>query len=98
MIKQASLANFVVVVHISREMGSMVAHLRLSSAYRSSSDCLEKPAAVEPPDLPPLDIDDLPSKAHDSAPPSVNDQVSVDFRRDGKPRIPSPDKNYPTLG
>ena len=60
-------------------MCSMVTPLHLSSAYRSSSDSMEKPAAVEPPDLPPLDIDDLPSKAHDSAPPSVNDQVKLDF-------------------
>ena len=66
----------------------------LPSAHRS--DSMEKPAAMEPPDLPPLDIDDLPSKAHDSAPLSVNDQVRLDFGRDGKPGIPSPDKNYST--
>ena len=52
----------------------MMTTLHLSSAYRSSSDSMEKPAAVEPPDLPPLDVDDVPSKAHDSAPPSINDQ------------------------
>ena len=75
MIKEASLANVVVVVHISREMDSMMTPLRLSLAYCYSSDCMEKPAAKEPPDLPPLDIDDLPPKAHGSAPPSVNDQV-----------------------
>ena len=63
----------------SREMGSMMTRLCLSSAYRSSSDSREKPAAMEPPDLPPLDIDDLPSKAHDSAPPSINDHVRLDF-------------------
>ena len=40
---------------------------------------MEKPAAMEPPDLPPLDIGDLPSIAHDSALPSVNDQVRLDF-------------------
>ena len=75
MIRQVSLANVVVVVHISREMDSMMTPLRLSSAYCYSSDSTQKPAAMEPPDLPPLDIDDLPSKTHDSAPPSVNDQV-----------------------
>ena len=57
----------------------MMTPLRLTSVYRSLSDSMEKPAAVEPPDLPPLDIDDLPSKAHDSAPPSVNDQVRLEF-------------------
>ena len=57
----------------------MMTPLHLSSAYHSSSFSMEKPAAVEPPDLPPLDIDDLPSKAHDSAPPRVNDQVRLDF-------------------
>ena len=53
----------------------MMTPLHLSSAYCYSSDSMEKAAAMEPPDLPPLDIDDLTSKAHDSAPPSVNDQV-----------------------
>ena len=57
----------------------MMTPLHLSSAYHSSSFSKEKPEAVEPPDLPPLDIDGLPSKAHDSAPPSVNDQVRLDF-------------------
>ena len=40
---------------------------------------MEKPTAMEPPDLPPLDIDDLPSKAHDPVLPSINDQVRLDF-------------------
>ena len=40
---------------------------------------LKKAAAVEPPDLPLLDIDDLTSKSDDSAPLSVNDQVWLDF-------------------
>ena len=40
---------------------------------------LEKAAAVKPPDLPPLDINDLTSKSDDSAPLSVNDQVRLDF-------------------
>ena len=57
----------------------MMTPLHLSSAYHSSSFSMKKPAAVEPSNLPPLDIDDLPSKAHDSAPPSVNDQVRLDF-------------------
>ena len=57
----------------------MMTPLHMSSAYHSSSDSMEKPAAMEPPDLPPLDIDDLPSKSHDSAPPSVNNQVRLDF-------------------
>ena len=47
--------------------------------YCSSSDSMEKPTAMEPPDLPPLDIDDLPSKAHDPVPPSINDQLRLDF-------------------
>ena len=57
----------------------MMAPLHLSSAYRSDCDSMEKPAAMDPPDLPPLDIDDLPSKSHDSAPPSGNNQVRLDF-------------------
>ena len=58
----------------------MMTPLHLSSAYRSSSDSIEKPAPMEqPPDLPPLDIDDLPPNAHNPVPPSVNDQVRLDF-------------------
>ena len=58
-------------------MGTSVTPLHLSSAYCSNS--MEKPADMEPSNLPPLDIIDLPSKAHDSVPPSVNDQVRLDF-------------------
>ena len=72
MIRQAALANVVVV---SREMGSMMTCLW----HTLPPLTLEKAAAVEPPDLPPLDIDDLTSKSDDSAPLSVNDQVRLDF-------------------
>ena len=72
MIRQAALANVVV---ISREMGSMMTCLQRTAPPPT----LEKAAAVEPPDLPPLHIDDLTSKSDDSAPLSVNDQVRLDF-------------------
>ena len=68
----------------------MMTPLHFSSVYCSFSDSMEKPAAVEPPDLPPLEV-------HDAAPPSVNDQVRVDFGRDGKHGIPYPDNPSPHL-
>ena len=75
----------------------MMTPLHLSSAYRSSSDSMEKPAAMEPPDLQALDIDDLPSKAHDSAPPSVNDQVRLDFMVGMATPLPPPMKSSLTI-
>ena len=73
----------------------MMTPLQLTSAYRSSSDSMEKPAAMEPPDLPPLDIDDLTSKAHDLAPPSVNNQVK--FGVHGKGSNPPPPSPLPPM-
>ena len=69
----------------------MVTPLHLSSAYRSNS--MEKPADMEPPDFPPLDIIDLPSKAYDSAPPSVNDQVRLSFMVGTVTHTPPPMKS-----
>ena len=72
----------------------MMTPLHLSSAYRSDCDSMEKPGAVKPSNIPPLDIDALPSKAHDSTPPSVNDQVRLDVMVDmgslGFPQMKSP--------
>ena len=78
MIRQASLVNYCCCVYFQGD-GFHDDPSTLSSAYCSSSDSMEKPAAMEPTDLQALDIDGLPSKAHDPVPPSVNDQVRLEI-------------------